>query len=92
MENDREPVAAVVLAGECQQQSMQDTSRDAPRLVEVICSKSNAVRDPIPPSKDTFHLGQQDSAKEKFFTQERVEYRKHRLEHEKIPGTDPESS
>ena len=91
MEDYGEPVAAVTLASECHQPTEQDVPRYAPRHVEMIQSEDNAVRDPIPSSKDAFHLGQQHSAEQEFFTQEVVEYRRDHKESEEIPCANPAS-
>src|SRR5574339_216791 len=91
MQNDWEPVAAVALASECHQTSEQDVARDAPWLVEMIQPEDHAVRDPIPASKDTFHLGQQHAAEQEFFAQEVVEYRRDHKEQEESRCADPAS-
>ena len=91
MKDDGEPVTVVTLGNECQQPTEQDIARYAPWHMEMIQSEDNAVRNPIPSSKDAIHPGQQHAAEQEFFAQEVVEYRCDHKEREEIPCANPAS-
>ena len=73
MQNDGEPVAVEAFAGIRKYQVCWYVCQNAPGLMKMVQAEDDAVRHPIPFSKNAFHLWQQYAVEYKLLAQECVE-------------------
>ena len=59
---------------------------DPPWLVKVIKAKEHTVCQPAPPAENSFHFGQQNSTKQKLFSQDRIENGIYDIQSKEPPG------